>query len=444
MKDNKNNLTGKAAGLFLILILFGSAFYFAKSVRAQTIVSDLRILYQDEIKDTDGTLIQDGKYNIKFVIYDQEQGGKALWEEDHIFYDAIYVKDGKFKIVLGRLAPLELNFNQPSFWLGSAMGKLDESNNINWESEMKPRKSIISLKELLREKGLEQLQDDGLTDEEWQTIFALIEEKLKEQPNLVILFDAEQLKNFGEAGGQAGSKLFDVLQNLITFISDKISQILEEISKIGEKIDNVSARLEGISSLLADIKFKIDVLYKIFVEDKGLAPAQSPLETSYSNKKIERMVFKSGEVSLKIFNQSIKENSLIFISFSQDPGSSWWVSEKIPGFSFNLSLSSPSEKDLIFDYWILNEETEEEAELTSDGETSEGPLEINGPETSEAMNIETESSNGEMQTQEATSTQEIIENPTETIEPEIKEELPLEPEIKTEEATGSNNLPPEN
>lgn len=457
MEKKENNFIKIIQGTVLILILLGTSLLLTKTIKAQESgnnLSELRILYQGILNNSDGTLAQDQRYNVKFKIYDDKETGNVLWEEEHAFYDAVFVKDGKFKIILGRKTPLNLNLNQPSFWLGLAIGKLDEENNIKWEEEMKPRKLIISLSELLKEEGLEALEQDGLTEEEWNTIFDLIDKKFGDQPDLVVLFDTSQLKNLGTVGGQTSSKLFDVLKDLITFISDKISQILEEVSKIRDKIELISVKLEGMSSILADMKFKIDTLYNILVVDKGLAPVQPEKETNYSEQRIERMIFKGGESSLRIFNDKVKENSLIFISFLEDPGESWWISEKVPGYSFVVSFKSPREKDLVFDYWILNEESgeginqpsvvQETGNTEQQGETNEttntqsaGPKEETGlgEENNQASSTEQNAGNSTEAVEE-----EKPENPTETSVPEIEgEQSPLIPESPPVEETQPEN-----
>ena len=353
---NYKNFLKLTINLLLIISLLGAGFCFPRLVKAQEELSNLRILYQGNLSDSEGNPVEDGRYNIRFRIYDVQEEGDILWLEEYTFYNAIFVKDGQFKIILGRTDSIHLNLDQPSFWLGITIGNSTDEGEITWNEEMKPRKRIITLSELLKEEGLSQLEEDGLTEEEWEIIFQLIEEKLKTQPDLVILFNIEQLKETGtEIVGDFGSKLFDVLKNLINFISEKLSEI-------GEKIDNVLTKLEDMSSILADMKQKIDVLYDVLVVDKGLAPVEIETEQmedssegiNYSKQKIERLIFREGETSARISNQLIEKESLIFVSFLDEPTSSWWISEKIPGYSFTISLKEPASQDLRFDYWILD------------------------------------------------------------------------------------------
>jgi cysteine-rich repeat protein len=55
-----------------------------------------------------------------------------------------------------------------------------------------------------------------------------------------------------------------------------------------------------------------------------------------------------------VINSLVEEDCKIFISFASDTGGrTWYISEKIPGYGFKLSLNYPTSKPLIFDYWIV-------------------------------------------------------------------------------------------
>jgi hypothetical protein len=351
---NYGNFLKLIVSFLLIIVLLGGTFYFSESATAQEEVSDLRILYQGNLSDSEGNPVEDGKYNMRFAIYDSETEGNILWQEEHTFYNTIFVKDSQFKIILGRMVSVNLDLDQGPFWLGVAVGQETEEGKIVWDIGMEPRKKIVSLSDLLKEEGLGSLREDGVTEEEWEVIFQLIEEKLGEQPDLVVLFNLEQIEEAASGGSvDSNFQLFNVLKNLINFISEKLSEI-------GEKINEMLVRLDEIVSALSNIGNKIDVLYQVLVIDKGLAPAENlsvPSEgTIYANQKVERLIFRKGETSIRISNQAIKEESLIFVSFLDDPGDGWWISEKVPGHSFTISMGDPAPQDLRFDYWVLDEE----------------------------------------------------------------------------------------
>jgi|GEM_PF-5344363 len=341
----------------LILLFFGAGFCFFKSVQAQEENTGLRILYQGNLLDSEDVPVQDGNYNMRFSIYDSETEGSIIWQEEYVFYNAVFVKNGQFKIILGRIKPLNLKIGAGPFWLGVSIGQQTDTGEIVWSLGMEQRKKIMSLSDFLKQEGLGYFEENGITEQEWEEIYRLLEEKLSGQPNLILLFDLEQIKT-NENGSD--SKLFDILKTFINFISEKISEIGDKITELGKKIDEVLAKMEEITLALLNIGEKIDRIYQVLITNKGLELGQPlPLTSeinNYTSQKFDQLIIKEGESSIRIFNQSIKIESLIFISFLNDPGSQWWISEKVPGGSFTLSLKEPATQDLIFNYWILDEE----------------------------------------------------------------------------------------
>jgi len=255
--------------IFLTIILLISGFCFVKIVNAQEgpeTVSNLRILYQGQLFDSAGNPLEDGRYNIRFVIYDEETQGNVLWQEEYTFYNALSVNEGQFKIILGRENPIELDLSQAPFWLGISIGILTEENGIEWGEEIQPRKKITTLSEIL---GVEEL-----TPEQWENLSQLIKEKLGEETDIVLLFDVAQLESLGtEQGTDFSSSIISFFQNFINFISDKISEIGEKINQILAKIDNIIDTLANIVDTLTELKHKIDVLYEVLIIQQGLEPA---------------------------------------------------------------------------------------------------------------------------------------------------------------------------
>lgn len=412
----------------LITFLLGGIFIFcsAEMIKAQEEGNGLRILYQGNLSDGQGGPAKDGNYNMRFSIYDAETQGSIIWQEEYIFYNAIFVKNGKFKIILGRLKPLNLEIEQGPFWLDVSLGQLTESGEVVWSLGAEQRKKIVNLSDFLKQEGLGYLEEGGITEKEWEEIYKLLEEKLGQQPNLILLFDLEISESNGNG---SGSQLFDVLKAFINFISEKISEVGDMIVELAEKMDDVLAKLEEITSVLFNMGSKIDRLYQVLVVDKGLESGE-PLPSvgevdNYSSQKFERLVIKEGESSIRIFNKSIKAESLIFISFLEDPGSYWWISEKAPGDSFSLFLKEPASRDLIFNYWVLNEEDQSvpslETESPAGGTEAKEMIETEEIESATATPIieETEPATSSVQTNEESVQEEIP-----PIEPEAEGGLP--------------------
>jgi hypothetical protein len=322
-----------------------------------------------------------------------------------------------------------------------AVGSPIENNEIIWDIGVKSRKKIISLSDLLKEEGLDYLKEDGLTEKEWESIFQLLEEKLGKQPEMVFLFDLEQL---GTGGNSFSSQLSIILKNLINFLSEKISEMGNKLLEIGEKIDEVSTKLEGITLTLLNIGEKIDRLYQVLVIDRGLDSEGLLSESNgikkYTAQKFERLIIKKEESSIRIFNQSIETESLIFVSFLDDPGCSWWISEKVPGSSFDISLKEPASQDLRFDYWILDEEGGQQ--LLPSTTTDRNQLPEEQPAESEKPGESEEEQAEETTTIEATTTidNQLSGEQSQPVSPEMNsgtnnEEQPLE---------SSEELPPQN
>lgn len=267
MNYKKLNFTKLAVSITLTILLLGVSFSLTKIVNAQEEpenLSNLRILYQGQLFDSEGNPIADGRYNMRFRIYDaQEEWGNILWQEDYTFYNAISVEAGQFKVILGRENPINLNLDEAPFWLGIAIGTVTEEGEIQWAEEMEPRKKITTLSELL--------EIEELTPEQWENLSQLIKEKLGDQTDIVLLFDIAQLESLGtEPGIDFSSNIISFFQNFINFIDEKISEIGEKINQILAKIDSIIDSLANIVNTLAEMKHKIDVIYEVLIVQQGL------------------------------------------------------------------------------------------------------------------------------------------------------------------------------
>ena len=90
-----------------------------------------QISYQGVIYDATGIPSCDSTYTVDFAIYNTSNGGGALWTERH----TVSTKSGMFNVVLGSIAPLNVNFNQ-HLWLGLA---------VNGRSELLPRTFLTAV-----------------------------------------------------------------------------------------------------------------------------------------------------------------------------------------------------------------------------------------------------------------------------------------------------------
>ena len=75
------------------------------------------INYQGRLTDASGTPLN-GSYNITFKIYDDENAGNLLWQEEDT---GVSIEEGIFSITLGSVSSLNLSFDR-QYWLEIKVG----------------------------------------------------------------------------------------------------------------------------------------------------------------------------------------------------------------------------------------------------------------------------------------------------------------------------------
>jgi hypothetical protein len=88
----------KLSGIFVILII-----HLLSAQIPQTMA------YQGMLTSGDGAAILDGDYRFTFRIYPSQSGGSPIWEEKQ----AVVVTEGVFNVILGKVKPLDVPFDQP-------------------------------------------------------------------------------------------------------------------------------------------------------------------------------------------------------------------------------------------------------------------------------------------------------------------------------------------
>ncbi len=87
------------------------------------------ISYQGILTDGAGVPVDDGEYTMAFGIYDSPTDPGALWIEQHDENAAgsnkVTVVNGIFNVILGKIEPLNLPFDEP-YWLGMSVEGGDE------------------------------------------------------------------------------------------------------------------------------------------------------------------------------------------------------------------------------------------------------------------------------------------------------------------------------
>ncbi len=87
---------------------------------------------QGVLRQTSGSAVPDGNYQITFRLYNVATGGTQLWQE---VQTAVPVQNGIYSVVLGSVTPLNLGFDQ-DYWLGVTVAP---STN-----EMSPRTKLTA------------------------------------------------------------------------------------------------------------------------------------------------------------------------------------------------------------------------------------------------------------------------------------------------------------
>ncbi len=90
------------------------------------------ISYQGHLTDADGEPIDD-TLPMEFRLYTDPKGGDALWTEERTGTNAVPVKKGLFKVMLGSVEPLSMEVVSQELWLGIS---------VDGDSEMTPREQV--------------------------------------------------------------------------------------------------------------------------------------------------------------------------------------------------------------------------------------------------------------------------------------------------------------
>jgi len=143
-----------------VVVLINYWYFIFKNV-SNASINDT-IAYQGRLVSTTGTPLEDGPYNMRFSIYDNDEGGTELWEEvwngSDLNSELIGVQGGQVQLV-GGIFNVELNslcgdwqgsckkntgvdFDSPSLYL---QVELDADGNNSYEETFSPRKRFSSI-----------------------------------------------------------------------------------------------------------------------------------------------------------------------------------------------------------------------------------------------------------------------------------------------------------
>jgi len=108
--------------------------------------------YQGTLKNSDGSAVADGEYDLTFRLYTSESGGAAIWLETI----TVAVTDAIFNTILGQTESLDVSFEAP-YWLGI---------QVEGDPELVPRLALTASPYSLNlADGCAVQSLNGLTDE---------------------------------------------------------------------------------------------------------------------------------------------------------------------------------------------------------------------------------------------------------------------------------------
>ena len=430
----KKNMKKIIIGL-LLLCLIGLP---SLSVRGSE-TDNTVIYFSGLLKDVTGDGAESGSYNMAFKVYDSFDSDNQIWEEKFIGEEKIEIILGQFQVSLGQKVPLILDTESKGYWVGITIGGLEDS--FEWDDEMMPRIPIMTLENFLL-GGSAGLSDKDFMDlllEEFEATMG--EGTGLTQADFLVYLQERLANNEGQAviiSPDSLSRMLDVVmeyEQADTIIEEEITRAEETDNEVGflRAVMNFFKRtLDAISGTFSQIFVKLsDIFTKITgIEDNVeniLAILEDGPENAEQQVEFENLTKDSGEGSILPGNKSViiestelTKLSRIFVSPKTDITGIWWISDRVDGDYFEVSILASSEREIFLDYWIVGPEEEEvvEAEFS--------PVEI--IEIVEEPILSEESEKEQVVNQEEP--EEFVED--ETVEP-IIEEAVFSPIVEDEE-----------
>jgi hypothetical protein len=410
------------------------------------------IYFSGILKDSNGNEIESGSYNMAFNIYENSGSENQFWREEFIGDYRVDVMSGQFQVSLGQKNSLILNTEENAYWVGVAVGGVEE--DFSWDSEMLPRIPIVSLEDFLL-GGSISLSDDDFMDlliKEFEAQMG--EETGLTQADFLIYLQEKLANNNGQAvviSPDSLSRMLDVVMDYEqseNIIEDEIIRAEQEENETGflrAVVGFFKRTLDTISGAFSQILAKLStILTKLTGVEKGVGEILTILEKEPEITEIEfeNLSKDSGEASILTGNTSViiksselTKSSRIFVSPKTDISGIWWISNRVDGDYFEVSILVAAEKEILLDYWIVGPEESEqdtEEELIVEESTEFSPFEIE-EELTEPVPAEEEEKvvDPEFSSVEATEEEEeVLELSPLEIEEELTEPVPAEEEEK--------------
>ena len=172
-----------------------------------------------------------------------------------------------------------------------------------------------------------------------------------------------------DTSGQAGSEQIQVFVNL-SYYDPNINIYLTGLNNAKEKISNITEEAIDVTTELfneaKDFVFdKIETIvliakriitdmliareYIVDVSEKIDEKTGKTLDPT-----LGKVFLPAGQTSVQVFNNSIKKDSVVFITIKSKEATSWTYDDIVEGESFMVYFGGPLKEDIEFNYWLVN------------------------------------------------------------------------------------------
>ncbi|MBU1684149.1 hypothetical protein KKC56_01650, partial [Patescibacteria group bacterium] len=132
------------------LILLFCCFTFYKTANA-----DVEINYQAKLTDSEGSVVEDGSYHMKFKIWGTQNVDNILWSEILTGSNRVKIENGIFQVKLGQINPINFNFDDDNYYLSIVVGGKEEQPNWDLGISLIKKIKLADLKFKMQTLGMD-------------------------------------------------------------------------------------------------------------------------------------------------------------------------------------------------------------------------------------------------------------------------------------------------
>lgn len=344
---------------------------------------NLKIFFSGLLRNSQGETAETGSYNMRFSLYQSPTTTDVLWQEEFLGENKVNIISGKFQVILGSQNPFSLDIKNDKYWLGASVGGSEEIPI--WDEEMKPRIPVVTLESLFLDGSLEVSHEEfikALLEEfkqsatssqalDQRAFLRFLQEKLMGAEGQAVIISPQALNLLFEEILNFESDVTNVLpegfwasllqffRDILNTISQSLTQVFEQLNEIVARLVNIETKQDEIISILTDGASEEDTLGLEQIEnDIQRTPMVSRFGTEFIVEDFGEALILQGETTVKVFSPYLTNNSKIFVTPKSPIEGMWWISDKLLGEYFEVSILTPPSQDLRLDYWIITPKEE--------------------------------------------------------------------------------------